>query len=105
MFVERIVLAAAVAAILAFTPTGLTPGAEQDKPSESKEPCCFTNPAYSGVCKVEPAEGETCESILAYLNNPMGQGKSYCGGTKVRQGWKKVECEEESAQGGSPSPE
>jgi hypothetical protein len=60
----------------------------------SKAPCCFQNPAYSGTCKVEPADEETCASILAYLNNPMAQGKSYCGGTEVRQGWTEVSCEE-----------
>jgi hypothetical protein len=57
-------------------------------------PCCFENPRYSGTCEVEPAEGETCASILEYLNNPMAQGKSYCGGTDVRQGWTEVSCKE-----------
>ncbi len=56
-------------------------------------PCCFTNPKYSGVCTVEPAKGETCQSILDYLNNPQSQGKSYCGNTNVRGGWKRVTCE------------
>jgi hypothetical protein len=32
---------------------------------------------------------------LAYLNNPMAEGKSYCGGTTVRKGWKEVSCEKE----------
>ena len=82
MVIERIALAAGVAALLAFTSTGSTQVEEGQSP-ESKETCCFTNPAYSGVCKVQPAEDETCASILAYLNNPMAQGKSYCGGTKV----------------------
>jgi hypothetical protein len=59
----------------------------------SKAPCCFKNPGYSGICKVEPAEEETCASILAYLNNPMAQGKSYCGGTELRRGWTEVSCE------------
>ena len=57
-------------------------------------PCCFENPRYSGICEVEPAEGETCASIVEYLNNPMAQGKSYCGGTDVRQGWTEVSCKE-----------
>ena len=39
-----------------------------------------------------PGEGETCQSILAYLNNPMSTGKSYCGGTAVRGGWVQVDC-------------
>jgi hypothetical protein len=42
---------------------------------------------------VTPGEGETCSSILAYLNNPNSVGKSYCGNTKVRGTWKQVDCE------------
>ena len=57
------------------------------------DPCCFTNPRYSGVCSVVPAEDETCASILAYLNNPNSTGKSYCGGTTIRGGWQQVACE------------
>ena len=56
------------------------------------EPCCFANDRYEGTCKVTPGEGETCQSILAYLNNPMSAGKSYCGGTAVRSGWVQVNC-------------
>ncbi len=55
--------------------------------------CCFTNPRYSGVCEVAPGEGETCSSILGYLNNPNSSGKAYCGGTAVRGGWSQVACE------------
>ena len=64
----------------------------QDLVADSAEPCCFTNNRYDGTCKVIPGEGETCQSILAYLNNPMGTGKSYCGGTSVRGGWAHVDC-------------
>jgi hypothetical protein len=56
-------------------------------------PCCFTNSRYSGVCAVEPSGDETCASILAYLNNPNSQGKTYCGNTNVRGGWRKARCE------------
>jgi hypothetical protein len=80
---NRILLAAASVAALS------TSSADTSKP-----PCCFKNPAYSGICRVEPAEEETCADILAYLNNPMAHGKSYCGGTEVRQGWTEVSCEE-----------
>jgi hypothetical protein len=59
----------------------------------ARKPCCFANPQYAGVCAVEPVEGETCKSILDYLNNPQSQGKSYCGNTNVRGGWKQVACE------------
>jgi hypothetical protein len=44
----------------------------------SAEPCCFANDRYEGTCKVIPGKGETCQSILAYLNDPMSTGKSYC---------------------------
>ena len=46
--------------------------------------CCFTNRAFSGVCRVRPSEDETCATILAYLNNPQSRGKTYCGTTTIR---------------------
>jgi hypothetical protein len=65
--------------------------------SEKEERCCYTNShGYQGVCEVTPGEGETCASILAYLNNPQSVGKNYCGNTKVRGGWKQVPCDEKS---------
>jgi hypothetical protein len=60
--------------------------------AEPESECCFTNPGYSGVCKVKPGEGETCKSILDFLNSPNSTGKSYCGGTNLRGGWKLVKC-------------
>jgi hypothetical protein len=57
-----------------------------------RAPCCFTNQGYSGVCQVQPSEGETCASILAYLNSPGSAGKSYCSNTDVRGGWTRVKC-------------
>jgi hypothetical protein len=44
---------------------------------------------------VQPAEDETCASILAYLNNPVAEGKTYCGGTTARSGWTEVSCDAE----------
>jgi hypothetical protein len=61
--------------------------------------CCFTNRAFTGVCRVKPAEDETCATILAYLNNPQSQGKTYCGGTTIRSGWQQVSCETPPASG------
>lgn len=58
----------------------------------SPSPCCFANDHYESICKVAPGEGETCENILEYLNNPMSTGKAYCGGTSVRGGWVRVDC-------------
>jgi hypothetical protein len=55
--------------------------------------CCFTNRAFSGVCRVKPGENETCATILAYLNDPRSQGKAYCGGTTIRSGWQQVSCD------------
>lgn len=60
---------------------------------EAKEPCCFTNSRYTGVCQVTPAEDESCGSILAYLNNPNSSGKGYCGGSSIRGGWQQASCE------------
>jgi len=55
--------------------------------------CCFTNPGYSGTCEVQPAKDESCGQILDYLNDPMSQGKGYCGNTTIRGGWKSAACE------------
>ena len=57
--------------------------------------CCFTSPRYVGACEVEPEKGETCTSILEYLNNPQSQGKAYCNRTAIRGDWKLVPCEPE----------
>jgi hypothetical protein len=55
--------------------------------------CCFENSRYVGVCEVDPAQDETCATILDYLNNPQSQGKNYCNSTNIRGGWKGVPCE------------
>ena len=76
-------------------PTGLAalaPVAEAGE-KKAKKDCCFTNPRYTGICKVKPGETETCASILAYLNNQQSVGKTYCGNTKVRGGWSQGDCE------------
>jgi len=66
--------------------------------ADSQDPrphCCFTSPRYVGACEVEPEKGETCTSILEYLNNPQSQGKAYCNRTAIRGDWKLVPCEPE----------
>jgi hypothetical protein len=85
-----VVTRAAVLALLASTATG---GAARPAQEKQKEPtsCCFTNQRYSGTCEVTPAAGETCASILDYLNKPMSQGKGYCGNTEIRGGWQACE--------------
>ena len=65
----------------------------RDEQSAAPATCCFTNPQYAGVCAVTPADEETCASILAYLNNPQSQGKSYCASTAIRGGWKQSKCD------------
>lgn len=63
------------------------------KNEESTTECCFTREGYQGVCKITPGEDESCESILKYLNTAGTTGKTYCGGSKLRGGWKQVKCE------------
>ena len=68
-------------------------GDEETTASIQQAPCCFENPRYSGTCEVTPGEGESCGSILGYLNNPNSMGKDYCGNTNIRGGWTQVSCE------------
>ena len=79
--------------LLASSLPGTGTAAQDAKKPASK--CCYTNPRHTGICQVTPGEGETCSTILSYLNNPNTSGKSYCGGSTVRGGWKKVKCEGE----------
>jgi len=72
--------------------------------SETPADCCFENTGYAGVCVAQPAEGETCASILDYLNNPSSSGKSYCGFTEIRGGWKQISCQEETTSARSSVP-
>jgi len=86
-FALRASLVAAATLALAVLALTVPPSTAADQ-----SPCCFTNPRYSGVCQVVPGEGESCSSILAYLNNQNSVGKSYCGNTTIRGGWAQVEC-------------
>ena len=72
--------------------TCLVLGAGATLAEEAEKKCCFRNTAYSGVCEATPGEGETCKSILDYLNTPNSAGKSYCGGTQIRGGWESTGC-------------
>jgi hypothetical protein len=53
---------------------------------------------------VKPEEGETCATILTYLNDPMSEGKTYCGSTAIRGGWQEVVCEAPKSGGPVESP-
>lgn len=94
--------------VTAFTPTAPLeaeaprPGAAARVQDPPPPKCCFTNPGFAGTCEVEPAKDETCASILGYLNNPMSQGKSYCGNTTLRGGWTSVACEPKKAAAVGP---
>jgi hypothetical protein len=95
--VAAVLLLAAALGLFAVATTlpvaAQSPGAQDPRPH-----CCYTNPAYAGTCEVAPARDETCATILEYLNNPRSQGKSYCGSTSIRGGWKQVPCEPEMKQ-------
>lgn len=83
----------AVALVVAALAQAQDRGEKRRVPQASEgTSCCFANPRYTGVCVVEPGADETCASILAYLNNPQSQGKSYCESTSVRGGWRQVRC-------------
>jgi hypothetical protein len=77
------------AAILATSADGPEVSARM---ANGQASCCYVNSQYAGVCAVVPAGGETCGSILAYLNNPRSQGKSYCQNTEVRGRWERRRC-------------
>lgn len=76
--------------------TGTVPAARQ---ATDQAPCCLTRLGYEGRCVVQPAAGETCASILEYLNSPNTVGKTYCGGTRLRGGWSLVDCNKASTPG------
>jgi len=85
---QKILLLAALFGIL----FAALPLKSQDQTQPTGGPCCFAHDGYQGTCSVTPAEGETCESILEYLNTAGTVGKTYCGGSKLRGGWSKAEC-------------
>lgn len=79
--------------ITAFLLVGVQLIAEDEKQEPAQ--CCYVNPNYQGVCSVSPSEGESCDEILVYLNTPLSVGKTYCGNTRIRGGWERVNCPEE----------
>jgi len=70
-------------------------GAAMGASASSGTTCCVANPRFAGICAVELAPDETCADVLTYLNNAASAGKSYCGNTQVRVGWKQVTCQAE----------
>lgn len=97
-------IAAAVAAALLLSTAAQGQG-DHGAPAAARRPCCHTNPQYSGPCAVQPGQAETCASILAYLNNPTSQGKTYCNSTNIRGGWKRARCSRtDTAESSTKSP-
>jgi hypothetical protein len=70
-------------------------GSQENEESSGSTVCCFIRDGYQGQCRVTPGEGETCESILEYLNTPGTVGKTYCKNSRFRGGWSQVDCSEE----------
>ena len=90
-----------VAAIVGVAGVALAsddPGPTATWATAGSDDCCFTNPRFSGVCRVTPGPEETCADILAYLNNQASVGKTYCGNTKVRGGWSQVDCDSQDTK-------
>ena len=88
-------LAAVLAVSGAGAPTPPSPGGSVPQPAASSPgtaTCIFRNPGYSGQCvqTQEIAAGstaqQTCESILACLNN-VHCTQTYCQATTIRGGW------------------
>jgi hypothetical protein len=90
---SRVIVAAAVV-VLAVAAVAAS-GARDDEGDATPPFCCVANPRFAGICKVELGSGESCSDVLAYLNNAASVGRTYCGNTNVRMGWKQVECQEE----------
>lgn len=96
--VRLLLIAVGLGLALLLTAVSISAGApERDGPSASStssqaQRCCFTNPRFAGTCQVQPGRDETCSSILGYLNNPLSVGRTYCGSTSIRGGWRQAEC-------------
>ena len=89
-----------LAAILASGPAA-SPAPQENAPAARPVTCTFSNPTYSGYCKVsasaarEQSANDACEEILACLNN-IQCSKTYCNATQIRGGWQLVSAKEGS---------
>jgi hypothetical protein len=90
--VGTILIALSFSLFAADLPSLYVPEPEEDQPVKE---CCYTHPNYQGVCVVVPADDETCNGILQYLNTPATVGKTYCDNTRIRGGWEQIQCPEE----------
>lgn len=86
-----------------LVPAGLPAAAPAAPPTQDQSTqCCFTNPNYQGTCVVQPGQGETCDSILQYLNSAGTVGKTYCNSSRIRGGWQQVDCDNRGQRGSIP---
>jgi len=92
---SRAMVVLAVASALAAVGATAAPSARPAAADGDAPFCCVATPRFAGICKVTLAEDETCDDVLAYLNNAASVGKTYCGTTPIRGGWTEVECQEE----------
>ncbi len=89
-----------LAAALASGPAA-SPAAQENAPATRPVTCAFSNPSYSGHCKVsasatrEQTANDVCQEILACLNN-VQCSKTYCNATQIRGGWQLVSAQEGS---------
>jgi ketosteroid isomerase-like protein len=60
--------------------------------ASAEERCCLNNFRYAGGCMVVVRGDETCQDVLAYLNNFNSVGKYYCDNTVIRGGWSLGDC-------------
>jgi len=79
--------AASIIAVFVFAALATTP-----QTVLADENCCFNNYRFAGGCMVVARGSETCQSILAYLNNFNAVGSYYCDNTTVRGGWTLTDC-------------
>lgn len=96
-------LARGTAVLACFAVAVLLGAAPSIRGAAASRPCCFTNDRYAGVCRVVPDKGESCTSILAYLNSPTSTGKTYCDSTNIRGGWSEVSCDPGKPKGQQPA--
>ena len=89
--VRALRVAAVVSAL--FAAARLAPSAPDPTPAPQVVTCSFSNPAYSGFCRVTPkmAAGgsakKACQGVLACLNDTRCI-HTYCNATTIRVGWK-----------------
>ena len=82
-------VALAACLVLAAQESQTTPKASDTYTAE----CAFSNPAYSGFCRVSEKVSRTvrpaaaCQNVLSCLNNSQCI-KTYCNATTIRGGWK-----------------